>query len=172
MTVTANAPRRRAQRRNPVLMLVTANPPSGAVARVKAAWRKFHHHEFNGRVRSMPPIPGGPSAVFALGECVALDFGTGDARPKGKRPIVVCDPTDDSLWLVAQGPGLNLALCHGKRLHAITYAPVAASGKEDADFRHEFENPLPTLRAVGNPGKCRAALVAGGDYTVRDWIYR
>jgi hypothetical protein len=141
------------------------------VERVKEAWAKFHHHAFNGAVRRLPSIPGGPSVVFALGECVALDFGTGDARPKGRRPLVCCDPSDDSLWLVAQGGGLNLAKCSGMPLHALTYAPVRASGKEDADFRHSFDKPLPRLKAIGSARACKAALLDGGRYFVRDWIY-
>jgi len=161
----------RRQRRNPMLMVVTGNPPAN-VEKVKRAWKQFHHHDFNGQVRTLPPIPGGPKTMFALGTCVALDFGTGDARPSGSRPLVCCDPTDDSLWIVATNAGMNLSACAGKTLKALTYAPVRASGKEkNVDFRHDFHRPLPHLKPIGRAGKCKAALLDGGRYYVKDWIY-
>lgn len=170
MTVTANAPRRR--RENPTLMLVTANPPAAEVERVKAAWARFHQRrEFAGKVRQLAPIPGGPSTVFALGTCVSLDFGTGPARCQGTRPLVCYDPSDKSLWIIATGPAMNLSRCAGRALHALTYDPIASSGKEDADFVHSFDRPLPRLRPVGNAGRCRAAMLDGGVYTVSSWIY-
>ena len=72
---------------------------------------------------------------------------------------------------MAQGSGLNLSRCHGKALHALTYDPVRTSGKEDADYRHEFERPLPRLKAIGKASSCKAALLDGGRYFTRDWIY-
>jgi hypothetical protein len=163
-------PRRR-RRSNPLLMIV-GNPPTATVERVRKAWARFHHHAFDGKVRKLEAIPGGPSCVFALGTCVALDFGTGDARPSGPRPLVCCDPSDQSLWLVAAGAPMKLTACARRPVHALTYAPVASSGKEKhADFRHEFERPLPVLKPVGDAARCRAALLDGGRYRVDDWIY-
>lgn len=160
----------RPTRSNPTLMLVAANPPAGAIERVKRAWARFHHHAFNGKVRQLAPIPGGPSAVFALGHCDSMDFGTGDAKCKGTRPLLCYDPTDQSLWIVATGLAMNLSACKGRALKAITYDPIAASGKEDALFRHDFDTPRPTLEPVGNARRCRAAILQGGVYVVTDWI--
>ncbi len=157
---------------NPTLMLVTANPPGGRADAVRKAWSRFHQRDrFSGKVRSLPPIPGGPSCVFALGYCDSIDFGSGDAKPKGPRPLLCCDPSDDSLWLVAEKAPMDLSRCAGLGLKAITYDPVASSGKEDALFHHDFDAPRPKLKVIGNPARARAALIQGGVYRVDDWIY-
>jgi hypothetical protein len=153
---------------NPTLMIVAGNPPDSAVA---AAWGRFHQRRaFDGRKISLPAIPGGPATMFALGWCDSLDFGAGDAKCAGARPLVCCDPSDQSLWIVAQKSAMNLSRCKGKALKALTYDPVAESGKEDALFRHDFDSPRPRLAPVGDAARCRAALLEGGRYTVTDWI--
>lgn len=155
-------------RRNPALILVHGNPrPPSEVER---AWCKFHERDaFTGAVRDVGKIPGAPDYTFALGRCVDVDLGRGPQR-FSPMPWLVFSPKDESLWIVAEKPirlGNGVA---GAEVRAVTYDPMASSGKDPAKYRHRFESPRPSFSPVGNPNYCRAVLLDGGAYRVDDWI--
>lgn len=156
---------------NPPLILVHAmNPP--IPADIERSWCNFHQRDrYTGKTRDIGKIPGTPDFTFALGRCEALEIG-GKKCTFSKRPWVVCSPDDQSIWIVAEEPmniGSGMA---GRKVSALTYDPVSASGKDkNAVFRHEFDSPHPTLDPIGRPAWCRAILLQGGRYKVTDWIH-
>lgn len=158
-------------RPNPSLILVAGNPRPPA--EVERAWCKFHQRDsFGGTVRDVGKIAGAPDYAFALGRCVDVDLGRGPQRFT-PMPWLVCDPRDDSLWIVAEKAlklGNGIA---GSDVRAVTYAPTASSGKDVANFRHKFSEPMPTFCPVGNLSYCRAIMLNGGQYRVagEEWIY-
>lgn len=155
-------------RSNPSLILV-GNPQASTPAEIEDAWCKFHQRDtFKGRKETMN-IPGTPPFVFALGELVDIDVGGGLLKPS-PRPLLVCNPKDDSLWIVSHEP-MDVRDLQGRRVVKATYDPVGGSGKEKgAVFRHKFDAPHPVFSPIGDARKCRAALLEGGTYTVDDWI--
>lgn len=152
---------------NPSLIIVAGNPPA---AEMEKAWCHFHQKdEYSGKTVRVAPIRGAPPFTFALGRLEDLDLGDGISKVR-PRPWLVCNPADDSLWIVANEP-MDCSKVAGKRIHRITYDPTAESGKEPAFYRHKFASPFPVLSPVGGPKGCRAILLEGGRYSVRDWIY-
>lgn len=156
-------------RPNPALILVTGNPGPGTVER---AWCKFHQRDvYDGRTESFGTIRGMPPFVFALGRCVSVEIDGVERKFGSPQPWLVCSPDDESLWICTKDV-MNLGSdAAGRALSAITYDPTRESGKEPAYYRHEFGSPRPTLTPVGNPHRCRAVILDGGAYKVRDWIH-
>lgn len=166
-SVQKSNPRR--VRPNPALILVTGNPGPGTVER---AWCKFHQRDvYDGRTESFGTIRGMPPFVFALGRCVSVEIDGVERKFGSPQPWLVCSPDDESLWICTKDV-MNLGSdAAGRALSAITYDPTRESGKEPAYYRHEFGSPRPTLTPVGNPHRCRAVILDGGAYKVRDWIH-
>lgn len=157
----------KATRANPALMLVTGNPPT---SEVEKAWCRFHQRErYDGTTRNVGSIPGAPAYAMALGRLEEIDLGSG---PQGftKRPWVAYAPDDKSLWIVADEP-MSLGGAAGRSVVSLTYDPMRTSGKEPAYYKHEFSRPLPVLTPIGAARGCRAAILDGGRYSVRDWVY-
>lgn len=159
---------------NPHLMLITAGNPSGAaISRVKDRWCRFHQRdEFDGRTTHLSSaIAGVPETVFALGKCVGIDLGMGEQDWRGSVPMLCYDIDDEALWILSPRAALNLGTVKSSPVEAIIYDPIEESGKEAASYRHDFDRPFPTLAPVGDPRRCRAALLDGGRYRVTDWIH-
>jgi hypothetical protein len=165
----ASEVKRRVLRRNPSLMLVTGNPPP-AMEAVRRAWCKFHQKDsYTGTTRNIGAIPGAPQYAMALGRLHAIDLGKGSQQFSPK-PWLVYAPDDQSLWIVSEEP-MNVGAAASSSIKSVTYDPMKSSGKEPAYYKHEFNNPHPSFCPVGNAKRCRAILLEGGVYRVKDWIY-
>lgn len=156
-------------RPNPSLILVTGNPGPGAVEK---AWCHFHQRDvYDGRTENFGVIRGMPPFVFALGRCVSVEIDGNERKFGSPKPWLVCSPDDESLWIVSKQV-MNLGSdAAGRRLTAVTYDPTRESGKEPAFYRHEFSKPNPTMTPIGNAHRCRAVILDGGVYSVKDWIH-
>lgn len=161
-------------RANPHLMLVTGNPPpaNSRLSKCEDAWARFHQRDAFEGERVQLPINGVPPVMFGLGRLYAIDFGDGDCGIRGSGTVyLACNPEDESLWIVSR-EAIDFTKVADAKVHAVTYDPPGASAKGDFHYRHKFGSPRPKLCPVGNGTSrgCRAALLDGGRYTVREWI--
>jgi len=155
-------------RSNPHLIIVGANPPPPAA--LEAAWCRFHQRDrYDGKTVDLGSLRGAPAYSFALGRLHDIEFG-GRVQVIDPRPWIVCNPSDDSLWIISRTP-IDARHAAGLAVQRVTYDPTEESGKEPALYRHRFDAPRPTLAPVGNPAKCHAILLDGGKYRVTDWIH-
>jgi len=125
----------------------------------------------------VPSIPGVPEELMVLGELVEIEVKdggkSGTFTPDG-RCFACYSPKTETLYAIpedgsiAGAPRLGdeFSRMDGMKAVSVTYRPHEESGKDRADYQHDFEKPLPTLRACAG----RALRFAGGGYSVSDWI--
>jgi hypothetical protein len=85
---------------------------------------------------------------------------------RGEGPWLCFAPSNGVLYAMASRKGLGFEKLGGLEAASVTYCPPATSGKDPADYQHDFGRRAPRLRAMGP----RALRFEGGAYRVTDWI--
>lgn len=143
--------------------------PSGATRR---AFERFHNQPARAAENiRVPSVAGVPAECIALGELVEIEIEDGSKRgtyTPDRLAFVAYSPKTETLYVVPERGALDdIRKLDGTSAVSITYRPHEESGKERADYQHDFEKPLPKLRATGG----KALRFAGGGYSVSDWIH-
>ncbi len=156
---------------NPGLMIVLGNPRAKVKAEsleaAKKAWSRFHQRDaFDGRIRELRAVKGGPDVVVGIGFLQGIDLGDGEQSFSGSRPLLVYATGDQSLWIVSNDL-MDFGDASGRPFKSVTYDPWENSGKTPAYYRHKFHHPRPVARVVSR----YAVMLDGGKYRVDDWLY-